>query len=913
MLKQQETREEAARADQSGLPPWRWALREAAAVLGSFDPRQLEPAREDPERWREFLPDCEPVDLPGGHGRWRLRSSIRRQTLRRLGSREAMRRALEPYRGHADEPLQRAIEWLLDGRVGDLAGLSREELAGLAMAREWFEGLVEAPGEEEIRSALPLAELLAPLRQLAGAGFVGRQKELARLADYVGLLQPRDLASVARRAISQAVYTFQDRPPLMVHGPGGVGKSTLLARFILEHLDAGGAGRLPFVYLDIDRPAVNLEQPLTILVEAMRQLAVQHPAAGGDLRRLVEEGEYATRRFDQTETTKFSLDRGFYVDGFARWASRELPGRPILFVLDTFEEAQFLGDAVVSEIWSLLEALQHGLPQLRIVVSGRARPESLPLELLELTELDEPSARARLRAQLGPELDDATAAEILAIVGRSPLSVKVAGQFVRDHGIAKLRSIETRSFVFLRLKTEKVQAQLYGRVLAHVHDADVRKVAYPGLVVRRITPQVIREVLAVPCGIELRDETTADRLFDELAREVALVEPDGPRAVRHRPDVRRLMLGDLLVHVPAETVRDIHERAVEHYRTQTEAVARAEELYHRLRLGQPPALLAERWLEGVEPYLRDALEELPPPARLWLSARLGVTPNAKLLGVADQETWEDLTAQDAQRHLRAGSPAAALGVLRRRKKRGPASPLFRIEAETLHLLGRDGEAREVAASGLESASRAGDRGLAVELDLLVAVIDESGGRLDAALAGVEQAARLLDETADPVRRLRVLVARIRLLRRLGGPLDQERRRLVEQARALLDPPTRRALRDHPALLREVVAEVGQADPDLLRDGIEALGLELVGDRERDRLGQALAAWGARLPLGQAPSPGPERWPDLARGASGPELGRFVLSLLGTLPADADVQEALAQVFRAAVEAAIGRAPSAEKG
>jgi hypothetical protein len=815
-----------------------------------------------------------------------------------------MRRALEPYRGRPDDPLQRAIERLLDGRAGDLTGLAREELAGLAMAREWFEGLVEAPGEDEIRSALPLAELLAPLRQLAGEGFVGRKKELAHLADYVAGVEAGDVASTARRAIGRAVHGVQLRPPLMVHGPGGVGKSTLLARFILDHLEGGATARLPFVYLDIDRPAVHLEQPLTILVEAMLQLSVQYPGPGRALRRLIEEAGYATRRFDQTETTKFTLDRGYYVDGFADWADRELAGGPILFVLDTFEEAQFLGDVVVVEIWSLLLALQRRLPRLRIVVSGRARPENVPLELLELTDLDEPSARALLRAQLGPELDDDSAREILAIVGRSPLSVKLAGQFVRDHGIAKLRSIETRSFVFLRLKTEKVQAQLYGRILAHIHDPDVRRIAYPGLVVRRVTPPVIRDVLAAPCGIALPDEGAADRLFDALAREVVLVEPDGPRAVRHRADVRRLMLGDLLLEVPAETVRDIHERAVEHYRAQATPVARAEELYHRLRLGQPPALLAERWLAGVEPYLRDALEELPPPARLWLSTRLGVTPNAQLLGVADQETWEELTAQDAQRHLRAGNPAAALDLLRRRKKRAPGSPLFRIEVETLHLLGRDEEAREVAGRGLDSAGRAGDRGLMMELHLLTAVLDESAGRFEAALAAVEQAGRLLDEASEPVQRLRVLVTRSRLCRRLGGPVDQERRRLVEQARALLDPQTRRVLRDRPALLREVVAEVGHADPDVLREGIEALGLELAGEGERERLGRALAAWGARLPAGRTKPAGLERGPELVRRASGPELGRWVLGLLGTLSPDPEVQEALAQVFRVAVDAAI---------
>ena len=47
--------------------------------------------------------------------------------------------------------------------------------------------------------------------------------------------------------------------------------------------------------------------------------------------------------------------------------------------------------------------------------------------------------------------------------------------------------------------------------------------AHPGLVLRRVTPDLILKVLAQPCGIEVPDEETARELFDELAREVSLV------------------------------------------------------------------------------------------------------------------------------------------------------------------------------------------------------------------------------------------------------------------------------------------------------------------------------------------------------------------------------------------------------
>ncbi len=107
----------------------------------------------------------------------------------------------------------------------------------------------------------------------------------------------------------------------------------------------------------------------------------------------------------------------------------------------------------------------------------------------------------------------------------------MAAQIVTKLGIARLRTVETRNFLFLSLRAEKVQAHLYGRILSHIHDPLVRRLAYP--IVRRITPDVIREVLAGPCDVVLDSPGEADVLFAALKREVALVEDDGPNSVRH--------------------------------------------------------------------------------------------------------------------------------------------------------------------------------------------------------------------------------------------------------------------------------------------------------------------------------------------------------------------------------------------
>jgi hypothetical protein len=77
--------------------PTRWAFREAASVLSRFEPQTLRPVgdlQKPAADWIDLGADCEPVAHRSQGDWWRLRPEIRRQALRRLGTRERMRAAL---------------------------------------------------------------------------------------------------------------------------------------------------------------------------------------------------------------------------------------------------------------------------------------------------------------------------------------------------------------------------------------------------------------------------------------------------------------------------------------------------------------------------------------------------------------------------------------------------------------------------------------------------------------------------------------------------------------------------------------------------------------------------------------------------------------------------------------------------
>jgi tetratricopeptide (TPR) repeat protein len=192
----------------------------------------------------------------------------------------------------------------------------------------------------------------------------------------------------------------------------------------------------------------------------------------------------------------------------------------------------------------------------------------------------------------------------------------------------------------------------------------------------------------------------AQGLLDELAREVDLVERRG-EALYHRTDVRRIML-ELIERELPDLVEQIEEAAARYYGSREGIEARAEEIYHRLRLGRSLREIETLWEPGVEHYLDDAIDELPRRARAFLEARLGGRRiGDDVLEAADLVSWEIATANIAESYIDAGEPKAALDAIRQRKDRSGRSPVYAWEARALAARDRREQALKVVDRGLD--------------------------------------------------------------------------------------------------------------------------------------------------------------------------------------------------------------------
>ena len=835
----------------SGL---RRAYREAAAVLGPFDPRRLRPAPGDAKvRPAEsaltvLAADCDEVP-PGG---WMLDLKLRREALAGLIRAARVREAAAANPGLQDAHTRLLLE-LLAGKKPELRDRSLEELRELERVLAWLAGITETPVTlEEVRQALELRKLVEPFHALAGTHFRGRREELETLRDFVEVHEASGVVEGVRRFVASTIEAWK-RDPISVWGPGGIGKSTLIARFILDHAELEGAARIPYAYLDFDNSYLDPRRPETLLAAVAEQLAREFPAS--PLPELAERWKHkivrARRRVpDSTATARAA--KQFHAAGPKREAepwrrmagelashlgalSESLPGggpAPFLLVLDTFEEAQIAGPAAELQIEKWLRAMQEVWPRLRVVISGRARTKLLGARQLPLRELEEETASEVLGALgvKGPDLRR----RIIARVGGSPLSLYLAAEVVRRAGAGALEGVRNRGFLLQRIEAAEIQGQLYDRILKHIRDPEIRKLAHPGLVLRRLTVELIGEVLAEPCGLDPR---RAQALFDGLRREVSLVEeaPDG--ALRHRSDVRRIMLRVMLRSKEyRDTIRRIHERAVNWYAGRSGPLARGEEVYHRMMLGQGRKELESAAGAEIEPQsLERAWEDpLPPRARAWLASRLGRHTEELDWMQADLDDWEAYAAGQVRDLLAAGEPQEALNLLSQRRERTLESPLFALEARALGMLGhpREGLRRieETLDQVLESGGRATARDLCEEGARLALEAGEAGPFREY----LERALEMARDEEDAAGELALLRLRVAGSKRFGAPAAEIAGAAGELTEAFLKAPSDVLLRQQ-AVTGEVVAEVGAEQMPVLERAIEVMRPEAVGEQGVENL------------------------------------------------------------------------------
>ena len=172
-------------------------------------------------------------------------------------------------------PLQATLEQYLLGEAPALEDQSLDELERTRQIAAWLAGAIAGvPDLEQVDARADYLRLLRPFEVIAGDSvFRGREFEMDTLRRYIGVVKPR-----SKKLRDLFVWhVAKKQPAVTISGPGGVGKSAIVARFMLEHTRPREDERVPFGYLDFDRVDLDVGEPLNMCMELLRQLDLQFP------------------------------------------------------------------------------------------------------------------------------------------------------------------------------------------------------------------------------------------------------------------------------------------------------------------------------------------------------------------------------------------------------------------------------------------------------------------------------------------------------------------------------------------------------------------------------------------------------------------------------------------------------------
>ena len=224
-------------------------------------------------------------------------------------------------------------------------------------------------------------------------------------------------------------------------------------------------------------------------------------------------------------------------------------------------------------------------------------------------------------------------------IGGNPLNLKLAAALAGQ-------GVEDQETFLDDLDATRTREQLVRRNLHHIPDTDARKLAEPGLLLREISPEIIRQVMAGPCGLGDLSPTRAKALFTTLRKVTFLVEERGG-VIQFRKDIR-MALRELVWARSQVQSEELRQSAMAYYRDQPDAAAQSEYLYHRLTKDDPAFLeKAEYDWPTLRPYLENALVELPPDAAVLLGLKFDIEVERSVTDSAGDEAWEQSVAAPA--------------------------------------------------------------------------------------------------------------------------------------------------------------------------------------------------------------------------------------------------------------------------